>query len=644
MDAPDGEIFLDRPPLAIVSALCRLRLHGTDVLAAKIDAYLKISSDYTVVTVCAQPPGAHRLLPRIMGSEPADMDPLLRRKLFADALVHSARRGNFEAFQWLVEVYLPSGKIRLAAIEAAKRGRLRILQWLHQNHRARVVWDYDALLDAASAGSNFELIKWLHGVSSTRPLDNAKRCMLGNAIGNGNLELAKWLFALHNNHDQYDIPSMTKNSYLVRIVRARDMDMIHWVYEHLNWSLAETHMSYALSSGHLELAKWIHARHGYTNVNGASLIEAGRRGDVEMIEWILKHLHIRGADHYYPSAIQSAAAAGHLEIVKRLHEQWQGLSSATVMDYAAQNGQLDVVAWLHEHRTEGCTTQAMDKAALYGHLDVIKWLHHNRSEGCTTRAMDDAAAKGHLEIVQWLDANRSEGCTTWAMNAAAASNQLGVVRWLHTNRHEGCTTWAMDDTAANGHLAVVQWLHEHRTEGCTTRAMDIAASNGHLEVVQWLHAHRTEGCSVKAINGAISNGHLHVAQWLYNHYPCCSEGCSGVAMQSAIKNGHDAVVKWLLKMRPKQKIGGSLNDLIQTGSLEVVMMLRKTDRVRSQWETRYIETAVSEQQFELLQFFIREFVTRHTEVLVIAERTTKDNFVRACVRDCLDEISNDLPA
>ncbi|ETI33260.1 hypothetical protein F441_19917 [Phytophthora nicotianae CJ01A1] len=78
------------------------------------------------------------------------------------------------------------------------------------------------------------------------------------------------------------------------------------------------------------------------------------------------------------------------------------------MDEAAANGHLQVVKWLHENRGDGCTTQAMDCAAANGHLDTIQWLHSNRTEGCSKDAPIWAAEVGHFEV-KWLLMNRSEG-------------------------------------------------------------------------------------------------------------------------------------------------------------------------------------------------------------------------------------------
>lgn len=49
-------------------------------------------------------------------------------------------------------------------------------------------------------------------------------------------------------------------------------------------------------------------------------------------------------------------------------------------DLAAQNGQMDA---LTSGQAKEFSTKAMDLAAANGHLDVVKWLHENRTEGCT---------------------------------------------------------------------------------------------------------------------------------------------------------------------------------------------------------------------------------------------------------------------
>lgn len=61
------------------------------------------------------------------------------------------------------------------------------------------------------------------------------------------------------------------------------------------------------------------------------------------------------------------------------------------------------------------TTTAMDGAAAMGHLEVVKWLHARRSEGCTMRALDGAIANNHFDVMEWLFANRSDGFSLAAL-------------------------------------------------------------------------------------------------------------------------------------------------------------------------------------------------------------------------------------
>ena len=164
-------------------------------------------------------------------------------------------------------------------------------------------------------------------------------------------------------------------------------------------------------------------------------------------------------------AIDFSALHGHLEIIKKLYENYgkdEIIDTHWAIDWAATEGHLEVIKWLHqnrkgicitgyskEHKKLGtfgkCTHIAMDMAALNGHLEVIKWLHEN----IIYRLNEDDDLVGYYPL---------EICTHWAMNYAAEKGHLEIVKWLHENRQEGCSAYAMDYAVANGHLEVVKWL------------------------------------------------------------------------------------------------------------------------------------------------------------------------------------------
>jgi heme/copper-type cytochrome/quinol oxidase subunit 4 len=200
----------------------------------------------------------------------------------------------------------------------------------------------------------------------------------------------------------------------------------------------------------------------------------------------------------------------------------------------------------------------LDSAAAAGHLEVVRLLLRLRRASpvrCSFRALNAAAAGGFLAVVQALHASGVASCSTFAMNMAAAHGHLHVVRFLHLHRSEGCTSYAMDAAAAKGHLDVVRFLHFHRTERCTTAALDLAAAQGHLQVVLFLHRHRTEGGTVPPIDRAAQNGHLRVVQFCREARP---EGFTQLAILWASANGHMDVVRYLQPSRGRRSALGTL--------------------------------------------------------------------------------------
>ena len=130
------------------------------------------------------------------------------------------------------------------------------------------------------------------------------------------------------------------------------------------------------------------------------------------------------------------------------------------IDDLSRLGDLKGVQFLTSTGNFACT-DAMDNAAANGHLEIVKWLHENRKDikgfACTTNAMDYAALNGYLETVKWLHEN-GYACTTDAMNWAAARGHLEIVKFLHENRKEGFTRYAIIWAENNYHLETVKFL------------------------------------------------------------------------------------------------------------------------------------------------------------------------------------------
>lgn len=434
------------------------------------------------------------------------------------AMSRAAQKGALGVMQKLLDTF--GCRLDENMVEAAARdGSMEVMQWLFENleplseMEIGMFFPTDSVVTSAAGSGSLELVQWLVDMLTTRGGDHNSGdggvavtwTPIVEACKHGHLEVVKWILdqALPSLQIEFVIPSQTTKREPTQVQSVLGSDAVPDVEEN-------------------------------SNLDSESNAEPSQSESLQP-----------------ESAMDWAAAMGHLDVVQYLHERTQSPNACTVfaMDQAAANGHLEVVEWLHANRVEGCTTKAMDKAGEHGYLDVVRFLHETRTEGCTTLAMGGAAENGHLDVVCFLHEHRSEGCTSGAMDGAAANGHMGVVKFLHERRADGCTTEAMNGAAGNGHLEVVQFLHDHREEGCTAKAMDNAAGNGYLEVLRWLHENRSEGLE-RAMDLAMENGHVEVVKWLQIHHE--DKEWSWNAPCFAAANGHFKIIQFVYQDRVKR--------------------------------------------------------------------------------------------
>ncbi|KAE9011925.1 hypothetical protein PR003_g14271 [Phytophthora rubi] len=277
----------------------------------------------------------------------------------------------------------------------------------------------DRLVARTNANANANEDKTLQDLNTRRSFQNG----VSTAMLLGHLEVVQWLV---RRFPDGRVPS----NAVAAAAKNGHLSVLQWLFhhhDHVYWGGDE--MYCAVAHNHLEVAKFLH-EHTTPPPDDMFLIdEAARHGDLEMMRW----LHSERGDHLTYEGVMRAVDGGFLDAV-----EWM---RATFPDTVVPK---DI---------------RMDNAAANGHLEMVKWLHE-QSAWCTKQAMNRAAGNGHLEVVKYLDGNRSEGCTTDAMDLAAGNGHLEVVKWLHDNRSEGCTCVAMEDSVANGHLDVASWLRE----------------------------------------------------------------------------------------------------------------------------------------------------------------------------------------
>lgn len=558
-----------------VAVVCRAHPQiNADDICRLIDEFADPTARWSVYSACEKAPiGLRRLLKRINTIYPEDIDPLVKQQHFAVALVHAVRHGDLTITHWLVEVFLPSGRIRQAMKIAAEHGRLEILQWMHANHAARIVWSHEVFIVAAEQ-NHLEVVKWLHGVAPRTSWDDLDLRMnvqdiLKSAAMNGNLEMIQWI----GDWCKRDGIWVQHGSAINRAARSGHraaVELISDVFGCLSHSFS---LNDAVVGGRLEVAQWLHSDIGLNEIEMSDLRIPAARGQFELIKWAFDTLRITAPSCDFHTIVEHAAANGHLDVIKLVLEHYDGSYN---LKKAARNGHLHVLKWVHENGTSGFTSHVMDKAARGGHLDIIKWLHTHRSEGCTSRAMNLAASNNHLDVAKWLHANWPQSISAGAMDGAAEGGHLEMLKWLHETCNPVCSFSAMDKAARNGHLDVIKWLHAHRREGCSFRAMDNAAWNGHLEVVEWLHVNRSEGCSEQALMGAARCGYIHI-------------------------------VNWLIANKPDASGQRALHYAAACGDFDVIWAIDKVVRPIYVPDYELFLTASAEKNYEVLEWLIREY-------------------------------------
>ncbi|KAL3665748.1 hypothetical protein V7S43_009179 [Phytophthora oleae] len=300
-----------------------------------------------------------------------------------------------------------------------------------------------------------------------------------------------------------------------------------------------------------------------------SLIQAIRRRDLALVDWIFRHFTCCVSD---VEVVEKAASTGQLEILKFLLEKDSGHTQEEYevgtangdgngvtwggddMELAVENGHSDVVRWLLEHTgdTQRVEFGVFIKAVLSGDLPIVKLLV---SSGFFRMAqphslIDLAASGGHLELLQWLVeqnfldeehrvrlSSKHLNINTWLVESglecgveqafaeACGEGPLPVVWWLadYMNMREvvldvDTAESAMNSAARHGHLEVVKWLIKRGLGKGSTLAIHFAAMNGHLEVAKYLHAQDFTGCYQKTLQETAKGGHLAVVQWLWTQF------------------------------------------------------------------------------------------------------------------------------
>ncbi|OWZ10576.1 hypothetical protein PHMEG_00016555 [Phytophthora megakarya] len=242
----------------------------------------------------------------------------------------TAREGRLQELIWLT-CNFPGLYHNATFTDAAARGHLRIVTWLHGNseqHLGYRVKTTTAAMDWAAAGGHLEIVTWLHENRSEGCGSDA----LDMAAANGYLYVVQWLH--ENRVEGCTVPAIDDAA------TNRHLDVVRWLHNNRQEGATTDAMDGAAAGGHREVVFWLRNKRneGYTSaaVDGAIAI-----GDMELLRW------------FYANHIGCTAIG---------------------FDRAIEARNIEMIPFLSRTGTEGCTVNGYVSAVRNGHLHIARWI------------------------------------------------------------------------------------------------------------------------------------------------------------------------------------------------------------------------------------------------------------------------------
>lgn len=259
-----------------------------------------------------------------------------------------------------------------------------------------------------------------------------------------------------------------------------------------------------------------------------ALEQASRAGNIERVSIIIKRLE----PGFCIEALETAAANGHLEIVKILLEHGVLLNAQPLYE-AAKAGHFEVVqhllkygaavnAEMSKNYNQGlrgddsiyrCTP--LKAAASNGHIEIVKLLITNGADvnlatsyygfySPPTGPLSDAVSSGNIEIVKFLLMSGALPDGTKASPPILTAARIGNIKMLKLLLEAGANinsyikdddwrpTQALHEAVEKKHLSVIIFLLENGADinasggYLTGTPLDIAYSNGSMKIIKLL--------------------------------------------------------------------------------------------------------------------------------------------------------------
>ncbi|KAL4133930.1 hypothetical protein PRIC2_004245 [Phytophthora ramorum] len=463
---------------------------------------------------------------------PATIDGAVYKDLKRVVKVH----GDFRA--WTVK----------AMDGAAARGRLDIMQWLHDNRTEGC--STEACL-AAAMGGHLDVVKWL---SEFYPDEFYPVEAMTLAAQNGRIGVVRFL---KNSVAMNEAVSIVEDAAVNG--RADVVDALVPYYS----GLAQGAFMVASANGQTEVVRRLLC-HGFTSVmyTHPSLREAVDGGHLEVVDLLLEFCD----DDALGDALRAAVAADRADILQLMVERRHPRDIGEALEQAALGNRCAMVQLLLENCPE---EDASYLSALNGG-EADRWQAQSSINAATTAA----ASRGFAETAKLLATKCSDSAAGLALIAAVQLNHLEVAKLFIMKSNPVGRVDALVAAVLEKQNDMVKLLLEHGDLRMVEQALVKISSAGNQDVANKLLARCDPAACKRVFENAAASGVVGLVQQMLDQV---DERSASEALRLAAMNGHCDVVKVLLVKSDAEGVTNAFNVAAMQGRLAVVELLSERD-------------------------------------------------------------------
>jgi len=127
----------------------------------------------------------------------------------------------------------------------------------------------------------------------------------------------------------------------------------------------------AASGGHVDIMKWV----GPSFIARPAIWAAVETENLEPLRWCISQKR-KVAKAKWKTVAKKAAAKGKLSVQFAMKKKpYEAKQCRALILRAAAGGHIEVVKWIHEQHRASLDYDVAIQAAKNGHLDILQWMH-----------------------------------------------------------------------------------------------------------------------------------------------------------------------------------------------------------------------------------------------------------------------------